>query len=421
MLRATFILAMGGAALFFVGCSAANMSSVANSGSAAPRDDTAFIQQLVDAHQTIPAGNYVTRSGIVLSGDEARMQCAPGATITFLPASRIHYVSDRAVLTNCDTLADPITHEDRVPRRIASAIAVNDTSFTATDDVSDLHAGDWLIVWEGDNTLGGVPVIMDWVQVASVTGDSVNVVTPFRTAFPNIHTWKSSPCCGGLGFYKVVGTAARNVTISGCSIVVPDSGASNAGLAIMAARHVTVDNTVVTDFRGQPLYSWLSKDVTITNSIGHGYTSGSEFGGTVDLSVSHTNFSAESHVGFFLDLGTSFFDFIDNTVTKSNFTCLYLLDGVHDGIIQRTKCPYISVLPPTTDAIGIWSLGSQRVSIVDNDLSAGGSGSNSTGLIIRSQPAALGGLDFDFPSFGNTVYPNTFAGWYQNYDPNNQP
>jgi hypothetical protein len=69
--------------------------------------------------------------------------------------------------------------------------------------------------------LAGDVVVIDWAQVASTSGNIVNVQTPFRTVFPHARPW--NPENSGLGFFRspqpVTGVTFRDFTR-----VVPDSG-----------------------------------------------------------------------------------------------------------------------------------------------------------------------------------------------------
>jgi len=193
------------------------LATLVFAGCGAGSDSTADIQAKVDAGGTItfPPGTYLLTRTIVVGKSNTVIQGAgPETVFLFKPAlPQVHCVNDRAFTTPCDAGNTP-------RRRIAGPIAVGDKGFGASDDVSDLHPGDWLII-TGNDRIPGEVVAIDWAQVASISGSSVQVQTPFRTAFPNARTW--DPDHSGLGFFKlpqlVEGAQFRNFTV-----VAPDSG-----------------------------------------------------------------------------------------------------------------------------------------------------------------------------------------------------
>jgi len=289
-------------------------------------------------------------------------------------------------------------------------IAIGDRSFAASGDVSDLHSGDWLIVEEQDRKAGDA-VVVDWAQVAFTSGNTVEVEAPFRTAFPDAREW--DPNHSGLGFFKVPklveGVQFRNLTI-----VVPDSGQGAPGICVFAAQHTLVENITVQDPDGQALYSYLAKDVTVSNSHGNGGQILNEFGATVDLRLDSNTFGSTEDAGVGLDFGTGFFQVIGNNVPSSGDIGLYLLIGIHDGTVTGNSISYVN---STGNAVGILARGTQRVSITDNYL-AGGAGANSVGLSIAPQYD----LDVTIPSLDNTIAPNSFGpSWGVDYDPTDEP
>jgi len=60
---------------------------------------------------------------------------------------------------------------------------VGDTSFTATDDASDVQPGEWLLINDYDSVFGDRAAV-DWVQVESVAG---NVVARQRSVPYGVH------------------------------------------------------------------------------------------------------------------------------------------------------------------------------------------------------------------------------------------
>jgi hypothetical protein len=353
-----------------------------------------------------PAGTYLLTQTVVVRQSNTVIQgSGPDTVFIFEPAlPQVHCVNDRAFTTPCDA-ADP------APRQVEQPIAIGDSFFTAADTVNDLRSGDWLIVAEKDLVPGEV-VIIDWVQVASASGNTVTVRSPFRTAFPNTHPWV--PGSSGLGFLKIP-QLVEGVQFRDLTIVVPDSGADAPGISVFAAKDTVVDNVEVQDPDGQPLYSYLSQGLTVSNSSGIGGKVLNEFAATVDLTLSNNSFSSTEDAGVGLDFGTGFFAMVSNDVPSSSMIGMYLLDGVHDGSVNCNSLQFVS---STSSALGILTRGSQRVSIEDNYLE-GGEGPASIGISIGT---AYGGLDQPIVSTGNVVAPNWFGPlWIADYDPTNQP
>ena len=316
-------------------------------------------------------------------------------------------MNDRAFTTPCDAGNAP-------RRRIAGPISVGDKVFGASDDVSDLHSGDWLVITEKDRMPGEV-VAIDWAQVASVSGSSVQVQTPFRTAFPNARAW--DPDHSGLGFFKlpqlVEGAQFRNFTV-----VVPDSGQGAPGISVFAAQHTLIDKVTVQDRNGQALYSYLSQDLTVSQSSGDSGKTLNEFAATVDLKLENDTFLSAGDVGLGLDFGTGFFQVTNNNVPSSRDAGMYLLAGVHDGILTGNSISFVqssSAAANSGNAIGILARGIQRVTVTNNDL-AGGAGAGSMGISVGADYY----LDVPIPSSGNMIVPNDFgAAWGADYDPTN--
>jgi hypothetical protein len=372
------------------------------------RDDTEAVQNAVNLGGVIKfeARTYslsrtivITKAGTVIQG------AGPGTVFRYhSSAIREHCANERVFTTPCEI-------NDIPPRRIADPIALGDRSFLAVGDVSDLQPGDWLIVSDRDSEIGDV-VTIDWIQVDSVSALVVNVRTPFRTSFTTARHW--DPGRSGLGFQRVT-TLVQNVEFRDFTIDVPDAGPNTAavGISVFAALHTTIDNVNVDSFNAQPLYSYLSKDLTILNSVGRGHGVLSEFAATVDLVIHSNQFAEDSAAGIGLDLGAAFFDVSNNDINMSRNIGAYLLYGVHDGIFGGNR---IANVASTGDASGILAWGTQNVSIVDNYL-AGGDGPQSTGISVRS----IGGT-VPIPSFAVKLSGNTFGSkWFQDYEPGTVP
>jgi hypothetical protein len=321
----------------------------------------------------------------------------------------VHCVNDRAFTTPCDVLTTP-------RRQILGPISIGDDSFFSLGDVTDLRPDDWLIIEEIDRKAGDI-VVVDWAQVASVLGQRVRVKTPFRTVFPDSRTW--DPNLSGLGFYKIP-QLIEDVTIRNLKIIIPDSGQNTAGVSVFAALRTRIRNVTVENSYGQPLYSYLAKDLTIQNSHGIGGPVLNEFAATVDLKLKDNTFASDGDAGLGLDFGTGFFQVRRNVVPYSLNAAMYMLFGVHDGSVKDNSFSFVRISDATANsgfAIGFLARGIQHVDFTDNYLE-GGAGSGSVGVSVG--PAY--GLDVLIPSIGNTVVPNIFGPlWGIDYDPSNTP
>jgi hypothetical protein len=370
----------------------------------------ADIQKLVDAGGIVrvPAGTYdLTQTIVVRKSNTIIQGSGPGTVFIFKPTlPQIHCVNDRAFTTPCDVIDTP-------RRQITHSIAVGDLSFTASGDLSDLQPGDWLIIDESDRHVG--PVIVDWAQVTSVSGDVVQVRTPFRISFPKTREWDTAGVGSGLGFRRIP-KLVEGVQFRDFTVIVPDSGEGAPGISVFAAKGTLIDGVIAQARNGQPLYSYLAKELTICNSYGDGTQSQSacEFASTVDLTLKNNTFSSDS-AALALDLGTGFFEVSRNYLPSSANIGLYLLYGIHDGTVNDNLISFVR--SAGGNAVGIAVRGSQRVTIARNYL-AGGFGSASIGLTIGHAY----GTDVSIMSSQNKITPNFFGPlWGVEYDPSNTP
>lgn len=398
-LRWTYSRAVFPAALIITACSGNHPDTTIMQ---APADDTVAVQQAVDRGGVVrfDSRTYNLSRTIVIRHSGTVIQGVGPQTLFKYSASATldHCANERVFTTPCEINNTP-------PRRIARAIAIGDRSFISTDNVSDLQPGDWLIVKDIDSVIGDV-VTIDWVQVDSVSGLEVRIQTPFRTAFTTARTW--TPGQSGLGFQRVV-SLVENTEFRNFSITIPDAGPNTlaVGISVFAALHTTIDHVSVDSYRAQPLYSYLSKGVTITDSSARGHSVLSEFAATVDLTLSNDQFSESDAAAIGLDLGTAFFNVTDNETVLSRNIGAYLLYGVHDGIVSNNRIAWVS---SAGNAVGILTEGAQNISISDNYL-AGGDGSQSIALVTRD---TLG--EFDIPSVNVKMSGNSFgSGWAVHY------
>jgi Pectate lyase superfamily protein len=372
------------------------------------RDDTTAVQMAVDRGGVVnfPSGTYLLSKTIVVRKSNTTIQgTGPRTVFIFNPSAiRTHCENDRAFTTPCDVSALPV-------RQISNQISVGDVTFKAVDDTSDLQPGDWLIVTERDAKVDDF-VAVDWARVESTDGRTVTVRNPFRVAFSNSRAWVDGKA--GLGFRRipdvVEGTQLRDFAIR-----VPQGGVGSAavGVSVFAALHTQIDNINVDDYGAQSLYSYLSKDLTITNSSGQGHSVLNEFAATVDLTLEHNVFGKSDGAALGLNLGTAFFSVTNNALPASRNIGLYLMLGVHDGIVSDNVIEHVA---SSSNSTGILAWGTQNVRITDNYL-ASGDGPESLGISVRdSQNLA----DVPIASTGNVFEPNRFgSGWNSIYDPDN--
>jgi len=269
----------------------------------------------------------------------------------------------------------------QMPRAIAASISAGDTSFLARSagDVADLQPGDWLLINEYDSVVGD-RVAVDWMQVESVSGLEVRVAQPFRMPFSAALPFVAKK--SGLGFEPI--PVIENIELRNFKVLVDNvPSASAVGIAVFGALNSTVDGVTVENHNGQPLYCYLSKGVTITNSAGIGGAVLSEFASSVDVTISSNHFSSTAGPGMGLDLGLGFFTVSGNSVDQSANAGAYLLYAVHDGSITNNHVAQVGTTVQGRSAVGLIIWGSRNVAVSDNYL-AGGTGPESIGVSIRS-------------------------------------
>jgi hypothetical protein len=395
------------AVAFLSACGGGSVTPPPAQGMASGSDDTAAVQAAVDAGGvvTFPAGQYLLTKTVVVSKSNTVIQgVGPTTIFTFKPALPLSKcVNDRAFTTPCDVFFTP-------RRQITAPIAVGDSTFAASGDLSDLVTGDWLIVTERDQKFADI-VAVDWAQVASVAGATVTTAAPFRTAFSSAQPFDLN--ISGLGFVKVPalvqGAEFRNLTVN-----VPQPGADIPAISIFAALDTTVDRVTAYSASGQALYSFLAKGVVIQNSSGSSGTTLNEFAATVDLQLINNVFSVTQSTGFGLDLASAFFTVSGNSVPVSQDIGMYLFIGIHDGIVENNQIAYVT---SSGNALGLLARGTQNVTIINNYF-AGGAGATSMGLAIGPDDNEA----VPIVSAHNVIAPNMFGpDWWVDYDPANSP
>jgi hypothetical protein len=378
-------------------------------------DDSVAIQALLNAggRVVLGAGTFHLTHTLTIGVNGTTLEGA-GQSATTLEFTPPPAGSPRGVCTTDRVITPRCGLSTTLQLQIADGIAVGDTSFTATNasDVADLSPGDWVIITINDlgiadgNTHLGYPTYVDWEQVASVHGTTVNVVTPFRMAFPNTLPFVQNS--SGLGFVRALPTG-ENVTIQDLTILVdatvngnPTAGA--AGIYMLGTLNTTVSHVTINnpDAPGDTLYTEETKGTTITdcNLIGSKYLN--EFAESVDLTITGSTFSNQG-LAVGLDLGTGFFTFSGNTITHSVNVALYAIYHVHDGIIEGNTIDAVTFLSGYT-TIGVELYGSPDVTVSNNSIT----GNNSAGS-IGIEAEGDGNAHLPEPSTGDTATDNTIT------------
>jgi hypothetical protein len=360
-------------------------------------DDTAEVQAAVDRGGVVRFGArsyHLTRTIVLRHSGTVIVGVGPGTVFDYQPSQQLQHCENDRVFTT------PCAFDDAPPRRIAAPIDIGDTSFSATtaEDVSDVQPGDWLLINDYDSIIGD-RVAVDWMQVESVSGLTVNVTQPFRMAFTTARPWVAGK--SGLGFERI--PLVENLELRNFNVVVEKTPSPNTGgISIFGALNTIIDNVTVENYNGQPLYCYLSKGLTITNSGGIGGSVLSEFASSVDVTISNNHFSSTGGPGFGLDLGLGFFTVSNNWVDRSANAGIYLLYGVHDGTTTGNQVAYVDNTVQGGSAVGLLIRGSQNIGVSDNYL-AGGYGPASVGISVGSDMGELLEPNVGVSLTGNTI------------------
>lgn len=294
-------------------------------------------------------------------------------------------------------------------RAITGAIALGALTFTATllASVTDLVAGDWLVVQETDAGVANTAVFCDWVQVQAVNTGSgvVTTMNPFRMAFPGSHNT--------VQFHRVA-TLVNNVTFRDVNIVSTDAVNALPCLTVgIGAKATVLTGCTFQGIKGQAITTYLNNDLKVLGCHLWDGEVASEFAGVTDLVISGctvgridiTAFTS----GFSLDFGTAFFSVYGNQIVNSGNIAIQLVSGVHDGAIFGNMIGYVRDAG-ITNALGISSLGTQRVQIFGNEFD-GGAGASSTAIALGDTTV----LTPNIVSSDNKIGPNTIRGFTRNY------
>lgn len=284
-------------------------------------------------------------------------------------------------------------------RNVSGAIAVGATAFTlqSSGDGTDLVAGDWLTVEETDGgaTPNGEICIFDWVQVASVSGTTVNVLSAFRTAFPGTHNT--------VQFRRVI-NLVENITVRNLRIRTTNLTNTLLAVSLGIARKILLHNVVCAPVKGNAISSYRTADLTLSDCH-QDNTNGqaTEIAATVDFKAHGNTFAIRGVVpnrsALTLDFGTAFFSVIGNTIGPAGNIAVQMVYGCHDGIFAFNNIDYVHNF--SIDASGIAALGCQRVHCVYNVL-RGGAGATATGIGF----ADTSGFTTNFPTQDNVIAHN---------------
>lgn len=371
-------------------------------------DDTAAIQAALSAATSggtvfLPQGTYKTTSTLVPLSNTVVAGAGAGTIIKFVASAPfVGGVNDRAFHTSSQLSSRR--------QMAAGAIAVGATTFTANSaaDTADLVQGDWVLIAETDSGAGDI-VIIDWVQVKSVSTVTVTVQSPFRKAFPNSRAYSST---SGLAFIRVT-SLKENITFRDFRINQPASSQTNPSLSIGAVRNTLISNVIIDNASGQSFYAYKAQGLKIIHSTQLGANqSTSEIGACVDVSLLGNNFgeigtSQDSYAqantsALSIDLGTAFFSVIGNLFTNGGNVMMTMYYGVSDGVVSGNVFSY------TRDGgigsgSGLAALGAQRVTISNNTLNGGTSGG--TGILVQD----TGTLNVNITSSGNVISFNNIS------------
>lgn len=338
-------------------------------------DDTAAIQSAINAAAAAGGGRVLLASGLtfkttqtlLLNASNLVLWAGPGSTIKFVPtAPFVSGVNDRAIL---------IAGTASAIRPVSGSIAAGATSFTAQNaaDTTDLGVGDWVIVSETDSGAGEI-VLIEWAQVLSVSGTTVNFQHPIRTAFPATGGGRT------LSFRRVT-SLVENCELHGVSVLQPAAAQSNPSFAVGISRSTQLYRCTANNAKGNGFYSYQASDLTVIgcHQVAD-LTQATEFAATTDLVIEGCSFGTfgSANTGqtqpnssaLVLDFGTAFFTVSGSRFPTAGDICIQL-SYIHDGEFFGNTVGWVR--RSSIDGIGINALGCQRVQVIANTF-AGGDG-----------------------------------------------
>lgn len=289
-----------------------------------------------------------------------------------------------------------------------SGLSIGATSITAASATSTatLAPGQWIQLEEIDPTVGDI-TYFDFTQIASVSGTTINLVQPLRTAFPAYQTINFRAFSNPLG-----GIALRNFRITTPYI----GGSGLPGLIIAQGRGVRVDNVTVD--AGKGISTYRADDIVIRDShVIRSTNQASEFAATVDLRVESTYFAGENNPSALaignvtLDLGTAFFSFVGNNLNNPQNVALSIAYNVHDGAVAFNSVGFLTASAGQLGGGGIVARGAQRLIVIGNNFN--GAASTLTSIAVSFGDATATNT---ISSTGNVIAWNNAQGYTQLHD-----
>lgn len=372
-------------------------TTVANAITYYGTDDSAAIKSCIQ-NGTLAGGRCTINNGVTFMVSNA------ASTINFFSLSAtpvpggmidgtgtIVFAPQGALTTGLNDRLFYIQSNSTGPFQINGAISKGATSFTAQNsgDAATLSPGQWLVILERDAGAGD-NVIADWAQVSSVAGTTVNVLTPFRVAFPNLRTWTGGPNFYGTSFTPIVmSSLMQNITLKDFSIIVPaihNGGFNVVGIVSHLTRGLTLSNLTVSNASQNGYGSYVDQGLILTDNkfINNSSTNAAiEVASTVDATMKGNTANAPGNgifgvnspqqVGVLIDFGTGFSTFNGNTIGDSLQEGLSLNIGVHDSVFSNNTVGWVK---NSGGSSGIFTNGAYRNVVTGNTLAGGDGGSS---------------------------------------------
>ena len=309
------------------------------------------------------------------------------ATIVFAPQNISTLNDGMFFLSSALSAIKPIS---------SAGLSKNATSFVATNsgDAAALTPGEWIEI-QDTYTATSNAFYLDWAQVKSVSGTTVNLMVPLRMSFPNPATW--NPDNAVLGF-RTITNLADNYTFKDFTVIAPlvtdGNGNYTPFLTTSATRSTTINNVTVWE-GSSSLESNFDSKMHLTNNffmagLGpeiaesvDGIYTGNLFAKTAapfnQFQDACTANVGTASGGADIDIGTGFFTFGNNQIPESCGNGLDAIFGVHDGQIKSNNIGI--VYGPSIENIGI-SIGGDYHIVVEGNTLSGATGSTSFGIVV---------------------------------------
>lgn len=293
----------------------------------------------------------------------------PSAVVNFSPTAPFTAgVNDRAF-----NISNGISGTDNRP--ITASIAAGATSFVATlaGNTADLVANDWLAIYVKDPGYGEA-IRLEYAQVASVAGTTVNLLQPLQSALT----------IGGAQTiqFERINPFPANITFDGFTMQLTLTGVNTSPTAVVAlypqwARNITIRNMIFNIFPGSNL-SFPAEPIAVNRTLGvkiinnkficqgsSGNTCESEYAATLDAIIDGNTYETASTsntlITLIIDFGTQRFQFINNHINNSNNFGILTQGNAFNGVIADN---IIGLVSGQMKCIAL--LGSTNVGIHDN-------------------------------------------------------